>query len=104
MVEAMLDVDAAPLPVLTLRAETWELHIRAALADFSRLAGIRDAVWDERRSLHVGVCAGAPVFWAMSDDQAVLLIGQDDETWDIALTIPLTTVEEIAALAQRPRP
>ncbi|GAA2145381.1 hypothetical protein GCM10009727_45850 [Actinomadura napierensis] len=98
----MLDVDTDPLPVLTLRAETWELHIRAPLADFSRLSGIRDADWDERRSLRIGVCAGAPVFWAMADDQAVLLIGQDDETWDIALTIPLTTADEIATLAQHP--
>ncbi|MDL4820949.1 hypothetical protein [Actinomadura opuntiae] len=99
MVEAMLDMDAEPLPVLTLRAETWELHIRAPLADFSRLTEIRDAHWDERRSLRIGVCAGSSVFWALSDDRAVLLIGQDDETWDIALTIPLATVDEIAALA-----
>jgi hypothetical protein len=29
-----------------------------------------------------------------------MLIGQDDETWDAALMMPLTTVDEIVALAR----
>jgi hypothetical protein len=99
MVHVTLDVDADPLPMLTLQSETWELHIRASLADLARLSRIRDARWDERGSLQIGTCAGAPVFWAVSEnDQATLLIGQDDETWDLALLVPLTTADEIAAL------
>ncbi|TDB90768.1 hypothetical protein E1264_03930 [Actinomadura sp. KC216] len=99
MIRVTLDVDADPVPLLMLQAETWEVHIWAALADLSRLSGIREAIWEERRSLQVGICAGSPVFWSVAgDEQATMLIGQDDETWDAALMIPLTTVEEIVAL------
>ncbi|MFG2090916.1 MULTISPECIES: hypothetical protein [unclassified Spirillospora] len=100
MAEVTLDVDADPVPLLIVQTETWEVHIWAPLADLSRLSGIREARWDERRSLKVGVCAGSPVFWSLSEDgQATMLIGRDDETWDAALMIPLTVVDEIVALA-----
>ncbi|MVZ99176.1 hypothetical protein F8568_001990 [Actinomadura sp. LD22] len=93
-----LDAAADPLPMLVLQADTWELHIRASLTDFSRLTAIRRANWDERRSLQVGTCAGTPVFWAAADDDhATILIGQDDETWDAALLVPQTTIDEIVA-------
>jgi hypothetical protein len=99
MVEVTLDADADPMPVLMVQAEKWEVHIQAPLADFSRLSGIRDARWDERRSLQIGECAGSPVYWAIAeDDQATILIGNDDETWDVALLIPLTTVDKIVTL------
>jgi hypothetical protein len=99
MVEVTLDVDADPMPLLVLQAETWELHIKAPLADLSQLSEIRTATWDNRRSLQVGTCAGSPVFWSVTeDDQATLLIGQDDETWDIAVMVPLSVVDEIVSL------
>ncbi|WP_433473281.1 hypothetical protein ACQPZP_31170 [Spirillospora sp. CA-142024] len=101
MVDVILDVDADPVPLLTLRTERWEVHFWAPLADFSRLSGIRGAHWDERGSLQVGVCAGSPVFWSTAgDEQVAVLVGQDDETWDIALMIPLVAVDEIVALAR----
>lgn len=41
------------------------------------------------------------MFWAVAgDEQATILIGQDDETWDIALTVPLSAVDEIASLVR----
>jgi len=99
MVDVTLDVDADPVPRLVVRAETWEVHVWAPLADLSRLSKIRTATWDERRSLQVGTCGGSPVFWAVADGgQATILIGQDDETWDVALMIPLTVVDRIVAL------
>ncbi|QXJ22874.1 hypothetical protein AGRA3207_003943 [Actinomadura graeca] len=100
MVDVTLDVDADPMPLVVLQAETWELHVWAPLADLSRLSEIRSASWDERRSLQVGTCGDSPVFWVVADNgRATVLIGQDDETWDLALMIPLTAVDEIVALA-----
>jgi hypothetical protein len=71
-----------------------------------RLRDIRDADWAAYRSLAIGTCAGAPVYWAMSEwgrrgAEAVILIGHDDVTWDIAVGIPLSAAYEIASLAQR---
>ncbi|MGK5551705.1 hypothetical protein ACSNOI_08825 [Actinomadura kijaniata] len=101
MIEVSLDLDADPMPLVMLQADAWELHIWAPLADLARLSGIRAANWDERTSLNVGTCAGAPVFWSASEaETATILIGADDEAWDLALTVPLATVDEIAALAR----
>ncbi|WP_146778837.1 hypothetical protein [Actinomadura craniellae] len=101
MIDVSLEKDADPVPVLKLQADAWELNIWASLADLARLSGIRAADWDERMSLKAGLCAGAPVFWAIAEDEQVaILIGSDDETWDIALMVPLATVDEIVALAR----
>jgi hypothetical protein len=83
-----------------LQSPHWELNIRAERTELARLAEIDDADWGTRRSLAVGTCAGASVFWARSDDQVAILLGQDDETWDAAVLVPLATVHEIAARAR----
>jgi hypothetical protein len=105
MVEVTLDMDAGQTPMLILQTESWEVHIWAPLKDLSRLSEIREATWPNRRSLQAGICAGTPVFWSLTeDDHAALLIGHDDETWDAALLIPLTTVDAIVALTHHPPP
>jgi hypothetical protein len=38
-----------------------------------------------------------PVFWCAKDGKLTILIGHDEETWDIAVTVPLTTAHEIAS-------
>ena len=60
------------------------------------LSGIRSADWNERRSIRAGESAGSPVFWASDGDDATLMIGDDDETWDVAITLPVAVVEDIA--------
>jgi hypothetical protein len=101
MVDVTLQRSGDSLLMVKLQSATWEVNIRASAEDLGRLADIRDADWETRRSLRVGTSAGAPVHWAMSDDQAVILIGHDDETWDIAVTVPVTAVEEIASLTRQ---
>lgn len=103
-VDVTLDVAAADasggrVATVKLATGTWELNIRAELAEFATLAGIRGAGWQARRSLAVGTAAGAAVFWAAADDQVSILVGQDDETWDFAVLVPLSAVDEIVALA-----
>jgi hypothetical protein len=101
VVDVTLDESAGSVVSVKLQAEMWELNIRASTTDLLRLHDIQDADWDARRSLPIGTCAGASVYWAMSDGQVTILIGHDDETWDIAVAIPLATVHEIASLAER---
>jgi hypothetical protein len=101
VVEVTLDDAADSWAVVKLQAEAWELNIWAPMADLVRLRDIGDADWDARRTFAIGTCADAPVFWAMSEGQATILIGHDDETWDVAVTIPLATVHEIASLAEQ---
>jgi hypothetical protein len=47
-----------------------------------------------------GRSAGSPVFWCSDGDVATLLIGADDESWDIAATIPLDLIEVIVTGTQ----
>jgi hypothetical protein len=103
VIDVTLDIEnsAGLVAAVKLQAETWELNIRAPLSDLARLRDIRDAHWDARGSLAIGTCAGASVYWASSDGQATILVGDDDETWDVAVTVPLATVDEISHLASQ---
>jgi hypothetical protein len=105
VVDVTIDLSAGDGPAaVKLQSPHWELNIRAPRAELARLRDIDRADWDSRRSLAVGTCAGAGVFWARSDDQVAILVGPDDESWDAAVLIPLATVHEIAARAELPRP
>ncbi|BCB84548.1 hypothetical protein [Phytohabitans suffuscus] len=102
MVDITLDVEPGTgQTVIKLQTDAWELNIRGPLRDFVHLAQIRDADWNRRRSLAIGTCAGVPVYWASSDGNVAVLVGHDDETWDIAVSVPLSSVDEIATQAKR---
>jgi hypothetical protein len=73
----------------------WELNFRATPKALMGLRSIRDADWTKRRCLHIGESAGAPVHWAAEGETATILVGHDQETWDIAVTVPIATVETI---------
>lgn len=51
--------------------------------------------WVQRRTLKVGTCANAPVWWNERDGTVHILVGNDDEAWDMCVTIPLGTLHEI---------
>ncbi len=78
-----------------LQTDAWEVNVRASIGDLMRLTEIRSADWSERRSIAAGESAGAPVFWGSVDDHAALMIGLDDETWDVSVTLPFDLVDEI---------
>lgn len=107
VVDVTLDVmhadgaDSEPLALVKLQGEEWELNIRAALADLVRLRDVRYADWASRKALPIGTCAGAGVHWASSEGQVAILIGDDDETWDIAFIVAPAVTGEIVALAQQ---
>jgi hypothetical protein len=87
--------------LVKLATDEWEVNVRGSVDDFLKLAEIRSTNWNERGSLRAGESAGAPVFWASEGNQATLLIGNDDETWDVAITVPVPVVEQIGDEAVR---
>jgi hypothetical protein len=101
--QAMVDVtvearnDAGSPGAVKLQGETWELNIWATTDELWTLAGIENTDWAQRRTLKVGTCAGAPVWWDELDSTVNILVGHDAETWDMGVTIPLGTVHEILA-------
>ena len=84
-----------------LAANELEVNVRLSGEDLAALADARAASWDKRRTVRAGESAAAPVFWASEGDQAMLLIGDDDETWDVAVAVPLRVIDEIVRAGQR---
>jgi hypothetical protein len=82
-----------------LATDEWEVNVRLSATDIRALVG--SAHWHERGSMRAGESAGAPVFWASDGKQARLLIGHDDETRDVAITIPFRVVDEVVRGANR---
>jgi len=85
------------LVLVKLSTPTWEFNFRATAADLAGLSSIGDADWQAGRSLHIGESAGAPVHWAAKEETATIMVGHDDQTWDIALIVPIATVDTIVA-------
>jgi len=73
----------------------YEVNIMVPIDDLSRLAQVRNARWDERGSVAIGTSAGGRAFWSSDKDGFSILIGQDDESWDISIRLPLGKFEEI---------
>jgi hypothetical protein len=87
------------LVLVKLQSPTWELNFRATLEELAGLRSIRDTNWAARQCLHIGESAGAPVHWSAEGETATTMVGHNDETWDIAVTIPVSTVDAIVANA-----
>lgn len=81
-----------------LQTREWEVNVWGATPDFLKPKDIRAANWNERRSIRAGESADAPVFWAIDGQDVTMLIGRDDETWDVALTIPVSAIDKIVRL------
>jgi hypothetical protein len=78
-----------------LQTDTVEVNILASRDDFLQLWRIRQAEWEARQSLQIGRSAGSPVFWCSAEGGATIMIGDDDETWNIATSIPFEVIDEV---------
>jgi hypothetical protein len=94
-VDVSVDCDAAGDLVVKIAALEWEINVTGSQADLLALDAIRQADWSARRSIGAGHSASAPVWWSSDGSVATILVGIDDETWDIAVTVPLDTIAEI---------
>ncbi len=88
---------------LVLSSVPFMLRIHAAAADLLRLDAAHQARWAERESLQVGTTALGRAFWCAGEaaGSVRVLVGHDDETWDLALTLPDTVVADIIRLASQ---
>jgi hypothetical protein len=100
-VDLSVEPEADGRLLVKLATDAWGVNVRASADDLLTLAEIRSANWNERGSQQAGESAGAPVFWAREGNHASLLVGHDDEAWDVAITVPLTVVDQIVGEALR---
>jgi len=77
-----------------LQSEVFEVNIQIPVEEVEELKLVSSSTWEEG-SMQIGESAGAPVFWSTEDGVVALLIGEDDENWDIALSLPVAVVDTI---------
>jgi hypothetical protein len=77
-----------------LQSEVFEVNIRIPADEVEELKLVASTTWEDG-SMQIGEASGAPVFWSTEDGVVALLIGEDDENWDIALSVPVAVMDEI---------
>jgi hypothetical protein len=100
-VDFSIDSDRDAGLAVKLATDEWEVNIYGSVDDLLCLSEIRSAKWDERQSIEAGESAGARAYWASVGDHAALMIGRDDETWDVLLTVPFDVIEEVLREVRR---
>ncbi|HEX5997196.1 MAG TPA: hypothetical protein VFY84_18815 [Jiangellales bacterium] len=78
-----------------LSDDLWEVNIRAQRSEFLTLRDIRTMDWNSRRAAEAGVSAGADVFWCSDGHVATIVVGHDEETWDLAVSVPVGIVDDL---------
>ncbi|MFJ2084553.1 hypothetical protein ACIOBK_18645 [Micromonospora chokoriensis] len=99
MVNVVIDAnreDPAVVVVMLQGPPSWEFHFWIHLSELARLRSLRDVNWTAQRSVQLGEDgAGTPVHWSINDDTLTALIGPDDETWHLAISMPLDTLDRL---------
>ena len=98
VVDAEVGANGATVACAKIANGEWEVNVRATPLEFAALRSIRTATWTTRHSIAVGRLAGAAVFWSCNGPTASILIGSDDEAWDVALAVPVEVVDRIVEL------
>jgi hypothetical protein len=82
---------------VTIKMSTaaFELNVRIPAAQMNQLKKVPSTSW-EAGALKLGQSANADVFWcADGDDFISVMIGHDDQTWDIAFQLPTSVIDDI---------
>ena len=85
--------------VLKLQDETWEINIFIMPDELALIPSVRNTNWEKRSSLKIGEMCHVPTFWSCEGDILIILAGDDDECWDMAVSMPATVIDEITQQA-----
>jgi hypothetical protein len=98
-----LSADAGEPVQFKFSSPVFEINVRVPRAFLDGLELAAQGEW-EGGSLQAGESLGSRVFWCAGEAGTInVLIGHDDETWDVAVVVPkgvfLQAVAEARALA-----
>jgi hypothetical protein len=81
-----------------ISTDAFEVNVIVAVAEADGLKRVRNTSW-ESGALRIGTSAGVPAWWCAGDgghqNTLSILIGEDDETWQIALQLPIEAIDDI---------
>jgi len=90
-----VEIDADGLCTIKIATDWYEVNIRMSATDALRLEDVVSQPW-LHGSLRLGESAGAPVHWSAREDGRIsILVGHDDETWDVAVSVDAAVLRAI---------
>ncbi len=91
------DSDGTPVATLGIDRQDSSVVVWVRSEEIDLFSQVRDADWQNRGSIRIGKCDGSPAFWCVDAEKISLLIGPDDETWGVAINLPLLALDQIIA-------
>jgi hypothetical protein len=98
-----ISADGSACFFVKLQSSGCELNVAASADELEDLSAVASARWLDRKSLRVGQCLGAPVFWSCEDGHLSVLVGSDDETWEVSFAAPESLVAALLEEIERVR-
>lgn len=93
--------DGSLRKILKIQMSQFEINVLLTGDDVDCLQRVAAAQWNKRKSLRAGLTAGTPTFWSVESGDLTILVGEDDEVWDIAVTLPESCIPTLlTAVAQ----
>ena len=72
-----------------------ELNLYVTPTELLSVPEVRAARWNDRSSHRLGAVGKMPAWWCVDGDEMDVLIGEDDETWEIVLRMPTSVLDQI---------
>jgi hypothetical protein len=83
--------------IFKISAPDWELNVEMTEKELALIPSARVARWDDRSSVWIGKAAGADTFWSCEDGKLTILVGHDEESWDFAVSMPESVIDDMLA-------
>ena len=95
--------DGASCFFIKLQGPECEVNVTTSARELEELRAVGSARWLDRKSLRIGQCLGTPVFWSLQDGRLSVLVGPDDETWEVGYSAPESIVTALLQEMDRVR-
>jgi hypothetical protein len=92
--------DGSPAKTIKIQTDTYELNVWIPFDQIELLAMVPSTSW-EAGALKIGKAASSDVFWATENDVVSILIGHDDETWDVGIFLPMASFRDVLEKIER---
>jgi hypothetical protein len=82
---------------LKIQTRAFELNVRVRPDEVEKFERVRRTPW-VKGSVRIGESAGSPAFWCVGgegEESVSILVGSDDECWDLAVSLPPDTIDVI---------
>ncbi len=63
--------------------------------DVEKFRNIEKYKWENRNSIKAGKTLNSDVFWSFQEGKVTILIGQDDECWEVGVSMSLELLYDI---------